>query len=110
MKHHSIAETAVCFAIRSRHTRCGRDWSSDVCSSDLTRSFSKLEKMVNMDSPSFEKPLVDRFARFVGSRFEALGAAVEYVAAEQIGRRSCRERVQNSADAVSLKKKMSSRS
>src|SRR3989442_8081095 len=24
-----------CFASRRRHTRCGRDWSSDVCSSDL---------------------------------------------------------------------------
>src|SRR6266498_2776948 len=23
------------FSSRSRHTRCGRDWSSDVCSSDL---------------------------------------------------------------------------
>src|SRR6266498_3457796 len=26
----------VCFfSSRRRHTRCGRDWSSDVCSSDL---------------------------------------------------------------------------
>src|SRR6266498_1652711 len=25
------------FSSRRRHTRCGRDWSSDVCSSDLTR-------------------------------------------------------------------------
>src|SRR5436305_7812469 len=25
----------VIFSSRSRHTRCGRDWSSDVCSSDL---------------------------------------------------------------------------
>src|SRR2546429_5926752 len=30
---------AVCcsfFSSRRRHTRCSRDWSSDVCSSDLT--------------------------------------------------------------------------
>src|SRR5436305_14918951 len=26
---------AFCFSSRRRHTRCGRDWSSDVCSSDL---------------------------------------------------------------------------
>src|SRR3989442_10749037 len=26
---------AFFFASRRRHTRCGRDWSSDVCSSDL---------------------------------------------------------------------------
>src|SRR3989337_266984 len=25
------------FSSRRRHTRCYRDWSSDVCSSDLTR-------------------------------------------------------------------------
>src|SRR5215813_9513991 len=25
------------FSSRRRHTRCGRDWSSDVCSSDLSR-------------------------------------------------------------------------
>src|SRR6266498_5328544 len=25
------------FSSRRRHTRCGRDWSSDVCSSDLGR-------------------------------------------------------------------------
>src|SRR3989449_3111393 len=26
------------FSSRRRHTRCSRDWSSDVCSSDLDRS------------------------------------------------------------------------
>src|SRR2546429_9797186 len=26
------------FSSRRRHTRCSRDWSSDVCSSDLYRS------------------------------------------------------------------------
>src|SRR2546422_10089332 len=28
------------FSSRSRHTRCSRDWSSDVCSSDLARAFA----------------------------------------------------------------------
>src|SRR5690554_8226627 len=28
------------FSSRRRHTRCGRDWSSDVCSSDLTGDFN----------------------------------------------------------------------
>src|SRR6266498_4913708 len=28
---------AFFFSSRRRHTRCGRDWSSDVCSSDLWR-------------------------------------------------------------------------
>src|SRR5690554_7591673 len=34
----SGCETRHCFfffSSRRRHTRCGRDWSSDVCSSDL---------------------------------------------------------------------------
>src|SRR5690554_6960385 len=26
------------FSSRRRHTRCGRDWSSDVCSSDLKKA------------------------------------------------------------------------
>src|SRR2546429_9772024 len=33
-----MCELAICvffFSSRRRHTRCSRDWSSDVCSSDL---------------------------------------------------------------------------
>src|SRR5215813_15144547 len=30
-----LAAAAFFFSSRRRHTRCGRDWSSDVCSSDL---------------------------------------------------------------------------
>src|SRR2546429_6241338 len=30
------------FSSRRRHTRCSRDWSSDVCSSDLTRRFKTM--------------------------------------------------------------------
>src|SRR6266498_5603353 len=30
------------FSSRRRHTRCGRDWSSDVCSSDLPRAGKSL--------------------------------------------------------------------
>src|SRR5215813_8226356 len=29
------------FSSRRRHTRCGRDWSSDVCSSDLSANVGK---------------------------------------------------------------------
>src|SRR5207245_3137499 len=31
------------FSSRRRHTRCYRDWSSDVCSSDLARIAADLE-------------------------------------------------------------------
>src|SRR5690554_7464220 len=30
------------FSSRRRHTRCGRDWSSDVCSSDLVEDDERL--------------------------------------------------------------------
>src|SRR5690554_7372273 len=30
-----VKEHLFFFSSRRRHTRCGRDWSSDVCSSDL---------------------------------------------------------------------------
>src|SRR5215813_14693630 len=32
---HSLKFIVFFFSSRRRHTRCGRDWSSDVCSSDL---------------------------------------------------------------------------
>jgi len=52
---------------------------------ELPEGLRFLEQMVNMDSPSTDKALVDRFARFVGSRFEQLGGAVEYVPVERFG-------------------------
>src|SRR5205809_3968445 len=46
------------FSSRRRHTRCSRDWSSDVCSSDLCRSLQKrLDAMAEaqkMDPPTKE--------------------------------------------------------
>src|SRR3954451_22352277 len=33
---------AIFFSRRRRHTRCGRDWSSDVCSSDLAEVLEPL--------------------------------------------------------------------
>src|SRR3989442_11974287 len=36
------------FSSRRRHTRCGRDWSSDVCSSDLA---GPERTVVQIDAP-----------------------------------------------------------
>src|SRR3989442_3863054 len=33
--HYMLSFPLFFFSSRRRHTRCGRDWSSDVCSSDL---------------------------------------------------------------------------
>src|SRR5690554_1237276 len=35
------------FSSRRRHTRCGRDWSSDVCSSDLSGTLNILGSVIN---------------------------------------------------------------
>src|SRR5256884_7147884 len=34
------------FSSRRRHTRCSRDWSSDVCSSDLARNGERSKRIV----------------------------------------------------------------
>src|SRR3954463_5324674 len=52
---------------------------------ELPGSLELLEEMVNLESPSTDKVLVDRLARFVGSQFEAIGGAVEYIPTERFG-------------------------
>jgi len=52
---------------------------------ELPAGLDFLEQMVNMDSPSTDKAMVDRLARFVGSRFEEIGGVVDYVPAERFG-------------------------
>jgi len=44
-----------------------------------------LEQMVNMESPSTDKPLVDAFGRLVGARFEAIGGQVDFARVERFG-------------------------
>src|SRR6266498_2720010 len=45
---HFAQSRVVCFffSSRRRHTRCGRDWSSDVCSSDLRAPTCRRSTMV----------------------------------------------------------------
>jgi glutamate carboxypeptidase len=51
----------------------------------LPDSLKFLEEMVNLESPSFDKSLVDKFARFVGPKFERLGGQIVYVPADRFG-------------------------
>jgi glutamate carboxypeptidase len=53
--------------------------------SNLPDTLRLLEQMVNMDSPSLEKPLVDRFVEFLASQFETIGGKAEIVATERFG-------------------------
>src|SRR5438874_8676928 len=97
------------FSSRRRHTRSLRDWSSDVCSSDLR-----------------PRPLVQETGRAISSLIWAglllivgVPAAGAWLAvknpklaaemargllAMEIGRASCRERVEISVDGVSSEK------
>src|SRR6266446_4287055 len=51
----------------------------------LPEALEFLEEMVSMESPSIDKPLVDKFAEFAGSRFAAIGGEVDSVSAEKFG-------------------------
>src|SRR3712207_9105342 len=82
------------FSSRRRHTRYWRDWSSDVCSSDLGILGTALIRSLQ-DEGGHAVRVVDNLT--VGDR--------EDLATAEIGRASCRERVQISVAAVSLKKK-----
>src|SRR5687768_18349486 len=87
------------FSSRRRHTRCSRDWSSDVCSSDLSRA--RTAGWVFTPRDVFELKTVRRLADVAVPLTEQDDVADR----DEIGRASCRERVEISVVAVSLKKK-----
>src|SRR3989442_13022853 len=43
------------FSSRRRHTRCGRDWSSDVCSSDLLERDQRAPIFLHL-VPAYQEP------------------------------------------------------
>src|SRR5579872_5887127 len=63
------------FSSRRRHTRCGRDWSSDVCSSDLCSLRTKengVKKAAEMTGCGYRgKPKAGfpRYPRALGNRW-----------------------------------------
>src|SRR5438045_9574172 len=85
------------FSSRRRHTRCLSDWSSDVCSSDLT--VLSLYLFEGYDHEEISE-IMNAPAATVRS---------QYMRAKQkllkIGRASCRERVKNTVSEAALKKK-----
>src|SRR2546421_1194634 len=85
------------FSSRRRHTRSDRDWSSDVCSSDLRPgafdTSTLVTTAVSAAIPAFVAAivLILVFAVKLGW-FPALGNGTDFLSNE-IGRASCRERV-----------------
>src|SRR5206468_7198109 len=87
------------FSSRRRHTRSDRDWSSDVCSSDLKPA--AVAKAV--DKP--EGPVLLTEARTVTLDNEGPQLPAFVAARPEIGRASCRERVESWVGGGAVKKK-----
>src|SRR3989442_9390350 len=84
------------FSSRRRHTRCGRDWSSDVCSSDLKAASPPppspspvAEKLIEEVVPEPDESLEIETTSLVDEAPGGSGSGM----LEEIGRASCRERV-----------------
>src|SRR5690554_6953630 len=86
------------FSSRRRHTRCGRDWSSDVCSSDLkAAAFDLLKPSVDKSEESVRgiylcnpDEAIILFKTLIPKNLPNVESIREK---EEIGRASCRERV-----------------
>src|SRR5947199_2189705 len=92
------------FSSRRRHTRCLSDWSSDVCSSDLTRRAVPLKnssgrsavytRVYTAERPElFFKGTARRVAGPEKPIVVRADSSWDVPEPEQIGRASCRERV-----------------
>src|SRR5688500_19532209 len=79
------------FASRRRHTRLQGDWSSDVCSSDLTREGCSLRRVTMMLSLAFLAPSLVKAAAD-GQLPRGIGVSRLFDPPAEIGRASCRER------------------
>src|SRR5688572_33445633 len=99
------------FSSRRRHTRFDCDWSSDVCSSDLSaevvvellhrsRAEDHRRDLLPREEPG-ERYLRARRLPPLGDRVDLVQQVVRTLL--KIGRASCRERWQISEGAVSLK-------
>src|SRR3989442_7150503 len=56
------------FSSRRRHTRCGRDWSSDVCSSDLRSAFLDAFRSLGESAVQFVTRITNSLELYLDSR------------------------------------------
>src|SRR5690606_40037555 len=90
------------FSSRRRHTRFSRDWSSDVCSSDLKLAVKKINELAHSEQPfllavGFFKPHLPfnspkKYWDIYDENTLSVTATPDLPQGE-IGRASCRERV-----------------
>src|SRR5690625_7802906 len=90
------------FSSRRRHTRWPRDWSSDVCSSDLLHLKPHVALYVGGMGSATDNFHRNAIAR-LGWEEECEEIAERY--REEIGRASCRERVEGGVGGGGVKKK-----
>src|SRR5690606_40203566 len=91
------------FSSRRRHTRFSRDWSSDVCSSDLPLAvLSDLSRRIKEVPMDLLLDLIVTLSRWSRSHLYDISLAImaTLFVLFEIGRASCRERVWSSAVAV----------
>src|SRR4051812_50086183 len=88
---YSVPYSFFFFSSRRRHTRLTCDWSSDVCSSDLSYRLSVL--------PDPGLGVIDQLGH------HKVAAAADRPRLGEIGRASCRGRGEMSGGGVLLKKK-----
>src|SRR2546421_1506858 len=86
------------FSSRRRHTRSDRDWSSDVCSSDLAGVLGEWELTASVSSASnrtkeFSGPLTMRHTGICTQDGPEEKTGEIRLQVAEIGRASCRERV-----------------
>src|SRR5699024_11934373 len=97
---------SFCFSSRRRHTRSKRDWSSDVCSSDLPRKFCFLTMIrdlwLHIAIVAFDFIVVYLLNTMMEDEETTDSNGTLSVEEKQIGRASCRERVEVSATSVCL--------
>src|SRR2546422_3818571 len=83
------------FSSRRRHTRCSRDWSSDVCSSDLEYDRSVEQLQEGRKGLELYRGLVERVARQVTmgkAQVERMQAEVKARSEERRVGKECRSR------------------
>src|SRR2546422_6909975 len=73
------------FSSRRRHTRCSRDWSSDVCSSDL------VQPRLCAVGKGNQKGRVERAVRYLRERFFAGRRIADRSEERRVGK-ECRSR------------------
>src|SRR5699024_12210639 len=94
-----IRSLKFCLSSRRRHTRSKRDWSSDVCSSDLkNKGISVTQATISRDIKELKLikvPAADGGYRYSlpAETTEDVSTKLEKLLKDEIGRASCREGV-----------------